>query len=369
MSGWTMRGALVGATMGAFAAIGIASCALTDYQPPTANTGASTGGEGGTGGTSGTGGAGGMPGPGGSGGAGAAGGSGGNGGVLCSTGSVCVPPVPTGDGWIGPFLGRATDHQTGPQPCPSGGPPDVLHADPSPSECNACECTVSEGVGCSGALLSCWAGAGCNSGTPKDIPSGCTGGASLPGGALGSSCKVTGLPQPKVGAEAACEPTGEGGGLKYKHLWQTNVYLCDASAASDCAGGGSCVTPQAGFYSDSICITKAAEVECPEGWTFERFMAYEQFAEGRSCTSCTCDASKVVCPVDGVFLTTPFELGCSGDNKILPNTCVGVGLGGSVEVKPPTPQLGPEACPMPKGEGAVKTSGPTTVCCATLLSP
>lgn len=375
MSGWTKRGALV-TTMGALVVIGIASCSLGDYQPPPASNTTSSGGAGGTGGVTGPGGAGGMGGDGGGvtgpGGAGGGGGGAAGGGEACmEQGSRCIAPVPTNDGWTGPYWGRGTDLQMGPQPCPDNGPPDViLQADPSPNDCNACECQVSEGVGCAGATVSCWANSGCSSGTPKEITSGCVGGASLPGGLGPSSCKVTALPVPKFG-EVACEPKLPSTGLKYPSLWRHNVYLCDAGpAASACADGGSCLTPPSGFYSDFVCIKNDAEVNaCPEGWADAQYMAYASFAEGRSCPDCACDSSKVECATDGVFLMTPFELGCSANDPLPLDVCKNVGAGASIEVKPPAPKLGVDACPTPQGQGEVQTSGPTTVCCKSLVTP
>ncbi|WP_206079561.1 hypothetical protein [Polyangium spumosum] len=370
MSGWTKRGALV-TTMGALVVIGIASCSLGDYQPPPASniTVAAASGSGGAGGAGGMGGdGGGVTGPGG---AGGMGGAGGFGGGACTEG-VCIPSIPP-EGWVGPYWGHVTEPLAATEACPEGGPPDfTLRADPSPNDCNACECDVLPEVTCVGAEVSCHAGSGCSNGAPKLVQGGCVGGSSLPGGPLGaSSCKITGLPVPSNDNAVKCASTFEAPTLKYPKLWQHDVHLCEAGPGSSACEGGACRTPPQGLYSGLVCMkTEGVVSECPVGWQDARHVAYGAYTEGRKCGNCECDSSKVSCGTEGVFWYTPaeLELGCSGNKEVPAGTCVNIGLGGAIEVKPPQPALGPDACPTPAGQGEVLTAGSaTTICCKSLL--
>lgn len=364
MSGWTKRGALVGATMGALSAIGIASCALTDYQPPTANTTSSTGGEGGTGG------AGGMPGPGGTGGTGGMSGPGGaGGGEACAEGSQCLPAVPFKDGWTGPYWGRATAWNENAGACPDGTSPAILHADPSSAECKPCECKLPMGSVCSGAVLSCWAGDSCgsggNGGEPKIFDTGCIANTSMPGQILGlgtSSCLVTGTEEVILANGSACTATGSG--LKNPNLWESNVHLCSIAQASSCPEGGACVTVPLGTYGDYACITKLGENQCPIGWDSVAKLAYEKFSEGRVCPGCACLQKELSCNLDGAFTKSGLNCGSVGVDI---ETCTTFGLGTGARIQHPAPTIPEAACPQPVGTGSVNAAEPTTICCQKLF--
>ena len=356
MSGWTKRGALVGATMGAFAAIGIASCALTDYQPPTANTGSSTGGEGGTGGTGGMGGhggTGGMPaGP---------GGAGGGGGGACGEAHQCLPGVPFKDGWIGPYWGKPTAWNENAGACPNGKLPEIWYADPAKAECLPCECTINPGATCVGAVLSCWAD-GCDMGTPANFDKGCVSGESMPGVTLlgTSKCRVTGTYQvTTVNGQKACNASG--GTLVNENDWETNVHLCPIEATSACTDGGACVTMPTGKYSDYACIRKAgAEAACPPGWDSLPKVAYDHFDDQRFCPGCSCVGSELLCNSSNAFKKA--GLNCSGAGSAVGN-CTSFTSLEAANIVPPQVTAGEGLCPAAQPKGEVHASGPTTICC------
>ncbi|MDI3291510.1 hypothetical protein [Polyangium sp. 15x6] len=364
MSGWTKRGTLVVATMGALSTIGMASCALTDYQPPTANTTSSTGGAGGTGGT------GGMPGPGGPGGTGGMpgpGGPGGGGGEACAEGSQCLPGVPFKDGWTGPYWGRPTAWNENAGACPDGKSPLILYADPSPAECKPCECKLPAGTVCSGAALSCWAGDSCGSGgdEPKTFDSGCIPNTSMPGQILGlgtSSCQVTGTEEVILPTGSACTATGSG--LKNANLWESNVHLCSIEQASSCPDGGACVTVPPGTYGDYACITKPGENECPAGWESMAKLSYGKFTEGRMCPDCACLQKQLSCDLKGAFSKSGSACGAVGTDI---ETCTTFGLGSGARIQHPAPMIPEAACPQPVGTGSVSAQEPTTICCHQLF--
>ncbi|MDC3962513.1 hypothetical protein [Polyangium jinanense] len=364
MSGWTKRGALVVATMGALSTIGIASCALTDYQPPTANTTSSTGGAGGTGGT------GGMPGPGGPGGMGGTGGMpgpggpGGGGGEACGEASQCLPAVPFKDGWMGPYWGMPTNWQKNAGACPDNSLPEILYADPSKPECLPCECTINPGATCVGAKLSCWAD-GCEMGTPTTYDNGCISGGNMPGVLLlgSSDCKVTGT-YGVVAADNQKPCSASGGTLVNGNAWEMNVHLCPIAATSACDSGGACVTVPTGNYSDYACIKKVgAETACPTGWEFSK-VAYEQFDDQRSCPGCGCVGSELYCDASNAFKKTGAGCGSAGSSI---TSCTAFNSLEAANIVPPKVTAGEGFCPAAQPQGEVHTSGPTTICCHQLF--
>ncbi|MDI1445607.1 hypothetical protein [Polyangium sp. 6x1] len=360
MSGWTKRGALAGATMGAFVAIGIASCALTDYQPPTANTTSSiggaggTGGEGGAGGSGGAGAAGGMAGPGGAG-----------GGEACGESNKCLPGVPFKDGWMGPYWGRPTSWQQNAGACPNGKLPEIAYADPAKADCLPCQCAVNPGAVCVGAVLSCWADT-CGSGNPTNFDKGCISGESMPGVTLvgTSNCQVTGTYQiTTVNGEKACSASG--GALVNENDWETNVHLCPIEAASACADGGACVTAPSGAYSEFACIKKVgAEADCPAGWNDLSKVAYDQFDDQRVCPGCSCVGSELHCDASNAFKKV--GLGCGGAGNPI-SACTSFNSLEAANIVPPKVTTGEGFCPPAQPQGEVHTSGPTTICCHKLF--
>lgn len=371
MSGWTKRGALVGATMGAFV-IGIASCTLGDYQPPPAsNTTASAGGTGGMGGMGGDGGAvgpggtGGVTGPGGSGGggAGAAGGFGGNGGGgTCSVGSVCIPPVPGEGGWTGPFWGKRVGANDVADPCPSGDNPTTLHAEPAEGACKPCQCSVNLNAACTGGAYTCYDATDC-AGAGTTVTSGCTTAPTLGGF---KSCKITA--EPKVGSDGACMASG--GGLVEPITWRKDVHLCSViPGGAGCGAGGTCAD-LATAYSGFACIVADGVAGCPAGWNSMGIEAFESAVDERQCSTCACEASELQCPLAKVFERSPDATTCSLGNVAFPiGQCVNLGLTERARINTPPPLLGPKACPPPAPSGAVHPVNQKTVCCAQLAQP
>jgi hypothetical protein len=146
--------------------------------------------------------------------------------------------------------------------------------------------------------------------------------------------------------------------------WGEVVYACPpASAPVECGPNEVCApTPlEAPHY---VCIAKAGEDTCPDGFLNE-IQAYEAGLDSRSCGSCSC--GPISC-TNGVFQIYD-GLDCKdADSPIVSITKPGCVVlseyfdagTGSVKTIPPSPVA---ECPGGESEGLVEATGPMKFCC------
>lgn len=366
-------GVIIGATS-------LAACALPDYQPPP--SGGTSSGAGAAGGDA-TG-SGGM----GTGGTGTGGtGTGGAPSSSASTGSGGATEANCLDGLDDDGDGHAdcadSDCQAGyecvPAPaqnfsdllrlrvlgvgnasveCAPGVNPVRRFKDPASSECTACECTTLAQCGPFGVSLS---GDSLCSGSQVDLmvpPGGC---APLnPGGVSGAI--YVDPPQPLPGACQAGQSV-----QVTKEKFHTAVDVCQVSGTlgGGCAEGSVCAPRAKPEYAgDGMCVGTTGDVSCPAGFP-NRIVAYSGGLDGRTCSPCTCEASKVECLGGGI--TVDKTNNCSGvPISIELQTCTPIGNVGAQSVKsnPATAVLTEGACGGGAKDGSVQPENPQTFCCA-----
>jgi len=264
-------------------------------------------------------------------------------GSTCTEGSTCV----LGDGMVGIRV-ALTD------PCPSnyGGGEVRLKAGPDPGLlCSGCTCTTS--FSCEAAIYEYQDTTYCLSDT--------TNRGTIPVGKLraGAPCGVERHPfslDPFLPV-ASCSPVGT------PQLpavgWSGQLKIClDTNLPRSCPGGLCLSGTQTGR-----CILLDGDGACPTG--FGKYLGaqlwYQDFEDGRSCSSCGCVLSDQGTCTDVV----PYKSSgmCNGGNPTEPKTCgfpadIGfayvhaVGTGTAPTCSATSPIL-----------GAVKLKGPTTICC------
>jgi hypothetical protein len=300
-----------------------------------------------------------------SGGVGGAGGATGSGGAPdpCGTESQCEAHPP--EGWEGYFV-VTLDVFPGSEfmGCPGGVEPIEYYAAPSPSTCSGCSCQVNATT-CSTATLACYymndlctAPA---SAVVENAAAGCSDFTALPADDnLLGSCQIT--EQSTLVTTGTCTPgTSE---LVEPDPWGEVVYACPpAPAPVECGLKEVCAPTPLG-ETQYICIAKAGEESCPDGFVNE-IQAYEGGLDERSCGSCTC--GPISC-TNGVFQIYD-GLACNdAGNPVVSLTKAGCDAlseyfdAGTASVKtiPPSPVA---ECPGGAGEGLVEATGPMKFCC------
>jgi hypothetical protein len=147
--------------------------------------------------------------------------------------------------------------------------------------------------------------------------------------------------------------------------WTRRMVACETNdrEAAGCESGAQCL-PDLVSPLEAWCIYRAGTHECPTGPYDQRTIYYEDFQDGRACSTCTCGAPSGTCEGYVDFMT---GAGC-GTTRV-----ERVDLGGCYELN--NGPAGVKAAPgpvMPEGEcapsggvlqGSVQRIGAVTVCC------
>lgn len=214
--------------------------------------------------------------------------------VRAKTADPSQPPAACADGSM------ATRYLTG----PAGAP-----------ECEACSCGALVKAQCSEAKMSCFRKNTLCEGTPDlpvelndpfchDIP-GIPVGAQPPG-----SCMISAPSRP----DGTCPSSG--GAMKPSPSWSGAMAVCSKAAGGGCEAGRLCA-PKDATDDGAVCITRAGNTACPEGWP-KATTGYSSGEDQRSCSPCGCS---VECP-DGGYIV--YDGGsCAGvEVKVTSSDCI-----------------------------------------------
>jgi hypothetical protein len=217
----------------------------------------------------------------------------------------CAPHIPAD--WSPPALVWVGAEADAP-PCAAIGATQhyVGHADlDAPIVCGACTCAPPSGSCALPATLTASSATcpGNGSGvthTSFDPPAGwggtCTPANAIPGGQLcnGVPCVQSVTIAPLTLTQGGCLPI-EPVNVQPTPTWNTLVRACVVNPLLQACGPptaiGACapLPPSAAFKVCTLRPGEPTDLDCPDGYP-EKFVAYKDFIEGRTCSSCSCDA-------------------------------------------------------------------------------
>lgn len=284
----------------------------------------------------------------------------------CNNLYECVAAVPAG--WY-PFWVIETVYQDPNKTvCPDGPEATVWFAEPAKTTtCSTCTCSFG-GATCSAPKFQC----------DYYNPSGCVGAnvqyqssttncynlPSVPSGGNFGSCKITA--PPVVLNAGTC--SGTSSSVTGPAKFGKELHLCQVPGVHDggCSFGDACAPKKPGSLSNArTCIVHAGGPICPKGWNKSTDYAFEDGADGRTCSNCGCNASTVTC--SGGMVKIYVENGCGVLDKTLDtlNVCVNNvstdASSGSADFVLGTPNAG--TCTQATPSGSVQTIGEHTICC------
>ena len=206
--------------------------------------------------------------------------------ATCPDTHECVPGPP--EGWEGPVaLLQSPANEDEPQ-CdgPYGEAAFVAYRGliAPEAECS-CSCGVAEGASCATSVVARFWGddATCSTGVPAQyefFTGSCNG---LPA-ILQPNTYWTVLPVQSAGGSCEAIPELKADPARF----ETRLSACRAPASNDgCTAGSLCAPRPEEPYTDSICIWRPGETECPTGYA-ERHTGFNEIEDERGCSECTC---------------------------------------------------------------------------------
>ncbi|MBW2458042.1 MAG: hypothetical protein JRI68_26290 [Deltaproteobacteria bacterium] len=287
----------------------------------------------------------------------------------CQPDFECVPEAPSN--WIGyAYAATLTAPAPAAVPCPDNAQPAIHFTTPSgPAQCDACTCGAVQGTSCGYPEMQCYyqsnsCGGGVD-GTFTDTDGACH---NFGGSWVNNNNDSCIMSQPaQVTSSGSC--TAAGGTATVPAPWGAEVRSCvmGGTFGAGCNSGEVCV-PSAGTDYPRICVTRAGDYTCPNGWSGET--AYGGANDTRDCSACSCgSASGVSCSAG--WLTVWDANGCQwgGWNWVdVSQTCVNVSdytdnSSGSYEIWSGTATGGSCAPGGGQPTGDINASDPFTVCC------
>ncbi len=208
----------------------------------------------------------------------------------CDAGYECSPPVPVG--WQGPVALWEGPGNAAPPGCGSAGGFPAEEADGqdglivSGAVCSGCGCSAPQGVACQVATIGLYDSANCSG--PK--------GQLTVAGDVCVAFVTTSIDPESVSLDAApsaggaCLPSPLGNPVLPPLSWSSRARACgDADEGGGC-GAGACLPRPAAPFAEEPCIYAAGDVACPAGAWSMRVVYYQDVADTRACTSCSCGA-------------------------------------------------------------------------------
>ncbi|MBI5533631.1 MAG: hypothetical protein HY898_13005 [Deltaproteobacteria bacterium] len=257
----------------------------------------------------------------------------------CTALFKCTPPPPAGwQGYFQLYEGTAAN-------LPSCGSPFSTLAvaagrDPvfSPATCTNCSCGNPTGIQCGEPDIIIWQDATCSSPygwewggsnppltphnqcVPKTLTYGDAGG-------MGPPASVSLDPAQPVLGTGSCTASG-GIATKPTPNWSFVAQACQAdSVGVGCSAQQVCAPKPVAGYKTGLCIAKqGVQATCPIGGYNTRFVFYQDFADSRGCTQCTCDQpTGMTCPGTLIVSTSSTCAGASIEATLTGVDCKTIG--------------------------------------------